>query len=519
MMSDSLEKVLTEKQLLPSGWVKLKLSNAIEPRGEKISPQKFPDLPFIGMDHVEPHTTKILGSVPAREMKSNAACFYAGDVLYGRLRPYLNKVAQPKNDGLASAEFIVFSENELIKSSFLKYRLNAHDFVRFANHLNEGDRPRVSFEQIGDFDLLIPPPTEQERIANKLDELFSELDKGVENLRTAQQQLKVYRQALLKHAFEGKLTADWRAQNPDKLESAEALLVRIQKEREACYQQQLTEWREAQQIWEAAGKIGSKPAKPRVPKVQPLLTTEELMELPGLPEGWAWGRLGFMTCGVEYGTAAKSSETGKVAVLRMGNIQNSRFDWQDLVYTDDADEIAKYSLRHDDVLFNRTNSPELVGKAAIYKSEQPALFAGYLIRLNQIGSIAKAQFVNLFLASHVAKQHGSNVKTDGVNQSNINGEKLANYPFPYCHVSEQDAVVAVLEDKLSNLEKLESTITTSLQQAEALRQSILKKAFSGRLVPQHSDDEPASVLLERIRSERTAQQPARKRGRKVAKPA
>ncbi|ATY79222.1 type I restriction endonuclease subunit S [Aeromonas veronii] len=243
------------------------------------------------------------------------------------------------------------------------------------------------------------------------------------------------------------------------------------------------------------------------------------MELPGLPEGWAWGRLGFMTCGVEYGTAAKSSETGKVAVLRMGNIQNSRFDWQDLVYTDDADEIAKYSLRHDDVLFNRTNSPELVGKAAIYKSEQPALFAGYLIRLNQIGSIAKAQFVNLFLASHVAKQHGSKVKTDGVNQSNINGEKLANYPFPYCHVSEQDAVVAVLEDKLSNLEKLESTITTSLQQAEALRQSILKKAFSGQLVPQHSDDEPASVLLERIRSERTAQQPARKRGRKVAKPA
>ncbi|BBS16559.1 hypothetical protein WP5W18E02_15960 [Aeromonas caviae] len=160
-----------------------------------------------------------------------------------------------------------------------------------------------------------------------------------------------------------------------------------------------------------------------------------------------------------------------------------------------------------------------MGKAAIYQSEQPALFAGYLIRINQIGSIAKAQFVNLFLASHVAKQHGSKVKTDGVNQSNINGEKLANYPFPYCHDSEQDAVVAVLEDKLSNLEKLESTITTSLQQAEALRQSILKKAFSGQLVPQHSDDEPASLLLERIRSERTAQQLTRKRGRKVAKPA
>ncbi|MNZ11424.1 Type-1 restriction enzyme EcoKI specificity protein [compost metagenome] len=398
---------------------------------------------------------------------------------------------------------------------FLEPSFSFYTLLNAATRLKSKGYAR-HFQEFSKLKIKIPPLPEQVRIVAKLEELFSELDQGVEYLRTAQQQLKVYRQALLKHAFEGKLTADWRAQNPDKLESAEALLARIQKEREARYQQQIAEWREAQQAWEAASKTGSKPTKPKTPKVQPPLTTEELTELPDLPEGWAWGRLGYMTCGVEYGTAAKSSETGKVAVLRMGNIQNSRFDWQDLVYTDDADEIAKYSLRHDDVLFNRTNSPELVGKAAIYKSEQPALFAGYLIRINQIGTIAKAQFVNLFLASHVAKQHGSKVKTDGVNQSNINGEKLANYPFPYCHASEQDAVVAVLEDKLSNLEQLESTITTSLQQAEALRQSILKKAFSGQLVPQSPDDEPASVLLERIRSERTAQQPARKRGRKVA---
>ncbi|MFM5285625.1 restriction endonuclease subunit S [Aeromonas veronii] len=505
--------------------VKIRLGDVLCQDIDKTGPADGEVFTYVDISSIDRDSKKITdakevsaGDAPSRAKQR----LQAGDVLVSMTRPNLNAIAMvpPRLDqAIGSTGFHVL-RSQHINPHYIFNLVKTREFIDALCQCVQGALyPAVRPSDIESFEFLLPPESEQQRIVAKLDELFSELDKGVENLRTAQKQLKVYRQALLKQAFEGKLTADWRAQNPDKLESAEALLVRIQKEREACYQQQLTEWREAQQIWEAAGKIGSKPAKPRVPKVQPLLTTEELMELPGLPEGWAWGRLGFMTCGVEYGTAAKSSETGKVAVLRMGNIQNSRFDWQDLVYTDDADEIAKYSLRHDDVLFNRTNSPELVGKAAIYKSEQPALFAGYLIRLNQIGSIAKAQFVNLFLASHVAKQHGSKVKTDGVNQSNINGEKLANYPFPYCHVSEQDAVVAVLEDKLSNLEKLESTITTSLQQAEALRQSILKKAFSGQLVPQHSDDEPASVLLERIRSERTAQQPARKRGRKVAKPA
>ena len=121
---------------LPRGWASGPLSDLVAPRREKVSPADFPELPFIGMDHVEPHTTKIVGSVPSRQMKSNASRFYKDDILYGRLRPYLNKVAQPKFDGLASAEFIVFKGNPLIEPGFLRYRLHAHDFVTFATHLN-----------------------------------------------------------------------------------------------------------------------------------------------------------------------------------------------------------------------------------------------------------------------------------------------------------------------------------------------------------------------------------------------
>ncbi|MBL1146179.1 MAG: restriction endonuclease [Proteobacteria bacterium] len=413
-------------------------------------------------------------------MKSNASRFYAGDVLYGRLRPYLNKVAQPNFDGLASAEFIVFPNNQLLQTDFLKYRLNALDFVRFSSHLNEGDRPRVSFDQIGNFQLLIPPIKEQSRIVAKIEELFSELDKGIESLKTAREQLKIYRQAVLKHAFEGKLTAQWREEHKNNLEIADELLVHIKRERDNQIK-----------------KFG----KTRVKNPREF-TDENFDWLSDLPDEWGWERLGWITCGVEYGTSAKSREIGDIPVLRMGNIQNMRFDWADLVYTSNKEEIEKYLLQAGDVLFNRTNSPELVGKTALYRGEKPAIFAGYLIRINHLDGMVDSQYLNLFLNSHIAKQYGNRVKTDGVNQSNINGEKLINYPFPYCTLEEQKQVVAILDERLSVIDQTENDILYQLQKAEALRQSILKRAFSGKLVAQNPNDEPASVLLERIKGEK-----------------
>lgn len=340
----------------------------------------------------------------------------------------------------------------------------------------------------------LPPLPEQHRIVAKIEELFSELDKGVEALKTSQQQLKVYRQSVLKWAFEGKLTEEWRKQQKD-LPTASQILEQIRTERE-----------------KAAKAIGRK-LKPTAP-----LTDAELTELPTLPEEWCWVKVGDVTSDVEYGTSAKSKEKGKVVVVRMGNIQNCRIRWDDLQYTDSEEEIEKYRLKRNDVLFNRTNSPELVGKTAIYKGEIPAIFAGYLIRLNQLTVLVGADYINYFLNSHVAKRHGNSVKTDGVNQSNINGTKLAAYPFPCCSFAEQHQIVQEIESRLSVADKVEESIAESLKQAEALRQSILKKAFSGKLVPQDPNDEPADKLLARIRAERAAQTPLRSRRRPDSRP-
>lgn len=354
--------------------------------------------------------------------------------------------------------------------------------------------------------LLIPvaPLNEQHRIVAKIEELFSKLDKGIESLKAAQAQLKNYRQALLKDAFEGKLTAHWRSQQGDSLETPEQLLAKIQQERAARYQQQLSDWEQAVTEWEQAGKEGKKPSKPQQPKLLTALEQQILSDLPSIPNNWKWEKLGWMTLRVEYGTSEKSINSGSHIVLRMGNIQNGKFDWNDLVFSNNDEEIKKYLLKPNDVLFNRTNSPELVGKTAIYKGEKPAIFAGYLIRINHFQNIIASQYLNLYLNSAIAKQYGNTVKTDGVNQSNINGEKLSNYPFPYCSIQEQEEIVKILESQLSKLDKLEDEITLSLKQSQSLRQAILKKAFAGELVPQDPADEPASELLARIAEEKAA---------------
>ena len=302
-----------------------------------------------------------------------------------------------------------------------------------------GTQKNISQTVLNSLDVIVPPIEEQELIVTKIEELFSKLDKCVEELNKIKEQLKIYRQAVLKEAFSGKLTKN----------------KKIERDVYSLYQS----------IKERNNK-----------KFQ-----SEEIQLYELPSGWMWVNIGDITDGVEYGSSKKSQKSGLVPVLRMGNIQNGAFDWSDLAYSSDEDEINKYLLKNNDVLFNRTNSPELVGKTAIYKEERKAVFAGYLIRLNQY-DVINAKYLNYYLNSFTAKMYGNLVKTDGVNQSNINGKKLCSYPFPLCTTEEQDIVVKEIEARLSVCDKIEQTVNESLQKAESLRQSILKQAFEGKLV-------------------------------------
>ena len=196
---------------------------------------------------------------------------------------------------------------------------------------------------------------------------------------------------------------------------------------------------------------------------------------------WGIKSLGDVCEKVEYGSSAKSQPTGKIPVLRMGNIQNGRFDWTNLVYTSDKDEIKKYLLKHNDVLFNRTNSPELVGKTAIYKSEMPAIFAGYLIRIHRKEDLLDADYLNYFLNSGMAVKYGKTVFISSVNQANINGQKLKSYPIPLPSLAEQRAIVGRLEALSAETKRLEGIYQRKVESLEELKKSVLQKAFEGEL--------------------------------------
>ena len=372
--------------------------------------------------------------------------------------------------------------------------------------------PGLNRDQAHDEIVLLPPLGEQNRIVTKIEELFSELDKGAESLKTAQAQLKVYRQALLKHAFEGKLTAQWRADNPDKLETAAALQQRIARERQARYQQQLADW-------QTAGQAGP---KPKTPKPLPPLTAEELAELPELPEGWGWVKLGALIDEPAYGTSKKCDyETAGVGVLRIPNVVSGKVDATDLKFAQfSPEETAAYRLETGDLLMIRSNgSVSIVGKCALVSPPDTAyLYAGYLIRLRPLQPLVKPAYLAQLLSSHeLRKQIEYKAKsTSGVN--NINSGEIQSLVLPICGLTEQKLILAELESKLSEADQLDQTLTTALQQADVLRQSILKKAFCGQLVKQDKNDEPAAALLERIRTERTTS-PARGRQAKlVSKP-
>jgi type I restriction enzyme S subunit len=196
---------------------------------------------------------------------------------------------------------------------------------------------------------------------------------------------------------------------------------------------------------------------------------------------WKWKLLGELCVGVEYGSSAKSKENGDIPVLRMGNIQDGRLDWDNLVYTDDEAEIKKYLLKHNDVLFNRTNSPELVGKSAVYKSEMPAIFAGYLIRIHRKEELLDADYLTYFLNSEIASEFGKTVVISSVNQANINGTKLKSYPIPAPSLSEQMAIVEMLGELAKETQRLANIYQQKIAALEELKKALLHKAFSGEL--------------------------------------
>ncbi|MCQ2227950.1 MAG: restriction endonuclease subunit S, partial [Bacteroidales bacterium] len=231
------------------------------------------------------------------------------------------------------------------------------------------------------------------------------------------------------------------------------------------------------------------------------ISSVDLDEVPfEVPSSWCWTTIGEITPSLQYGTSEKSSKVGKVAVLRMGNItRNGTLDYSDLVYTSNEKDIETLMLKKGDVLFNRTNSSEWVGKVAVYEGEIPAIYAGYIIKMTPF--IVNSNYLTYVMISKYERDWCNLVKTDGINQSNINSQKLASFPIPLPPLAEQHRIVAAIEKWFAVIDQLEKNEADLKKSIEQTKKKVLDLAIRGKLVAQNPEDEPAGELLARIRAD------------------
>jgi type I restriction enzyme, S subunit len=341
----------------------------------------------------------------------------------------------------------------------------------------------------------LAPLPEQQRIVARIDELFAEIAEGEAALERARRGLDTWRRALLKAAVTGELTRDWREANRP-AETGADLLASIR-----------------------AGPEGSH-ARGRRAAPEPLDTSS----LPELPDGWAWACLGEIIESLRNGTATVPiKRQTECSILRISAVRPMAVDGSDVRYLDENSThgLEEYRTQSGDLLFTRYNgSRHLVGVCGILRGGEPVYYPDKIIRVRLLPQLQEiTSFFEAAINSGATRKFiDGEIKTTA-GQHGISGASLKRAPIPIPPISEAKRIVESLQDDLSRAEDIEALQAIDLKAAAALRQSILKAAFEGRLVPQDPSDEPASALLARLRDGSAgAHGPRRRRGRKRNRP-
>ncbi len=502
---------------LPQGWIQLKLEDVADwgsgaTQSRKNADYFNGDIPWIKTGELK---SKYIFNTEEKITKeavieSSTKIFPKGSVAIAMYGATIGKTSILNIDAATNQACAVAKPlREILFNEFLYYYLSSQG-RKFTELGKGGAQPNISQTILKNYPIFLPPLSEQQHIVEKIEELFSDIDQGIESLKTAQKQLKVYRQAVLKWAFEGKLTEEWRRDRFLYLKTGEALLAQIKTERENHYQQQLAEWEAAVKKWEAKGKVGKKPTKPQKLKELLPLTEAELSELPQFPSCWHLEKLGNLSelvGGVTKGRDLKAQTTISLAYLRVANVQDGYLDLSLIKYIEVLpSELDKYRLIAGDVLYTEGGDKDKLGRGTVWQEEiKDCIHQNHVFRARLLSPSVIPDFIAYYSQTQTAKNYFFKRAKQTVNLASINMTILSNLSIPIPSYLEQEQIVQEIELRLSICDQLEATIVENLQKAEALRQSILKQAFEGKLVPQDPNDEPAEKLLERIKQEKINQ--------------
>lgn len=425
---------------VPENWVWVYGKNIFMPmESKKPAGEDFYYIDIDAIDNKNQVVTEAKKIKTAQAPSRASRKLHTGDTVFSLVRPYLKNIAYidvQLSDCIASTGFFVCTPNAALNDKYL-YRLMVSSYVvdGLNKHMKGDNSPSIRKDDIENYPFPLPPLSEQQRIVERIEELFAKIDEAKERLKEAVDSFAVRKAAILHKAFTGELTKQWRRENGVSDES------------------------------------------------------------------WEEKTIGEICSSLKYGTSKKSSDDGEVVVLRMGNLQNGEIDWSNLAYTSDEEDIKKYLLKSGDVLFNRTNSPELVGKTSIYRGEMPAIYAGYLIKLDYEKNIVVGDYLNYYLNSSKAKEYYMQVKTDGVSQSNINAKKIGEFEIPLPTLSEQHEIVRLIDDLLARERSAQQAAEQALASIDLMKKSILAHAFRGELGTNKASEASALELLRQVLAE------------------
>jgi type I restriction enzyme, S subunit len=454
---------------MPAGWATVTIEEIadVNPRLNKTGipdnlPVSFVPMPAVGAGD---GTIDVSVQRPLFEVKKGFTFFQEGDVLFAKITPCMENgkmAVVPKvanGYGFGSTEFHVLRPKKGIDARYLYYYVSNKSFRGEAQRYMTGavGQKRVPTAYLKQCKIPVAPPDQQKHIVAEIEKQFSLLDEAVTNLKRVKANLKRYKAAVLKAAVEGKLTEQWRKEHPD-VEPASALVKRILSERKKrC---------------EGKGKY-KEPTEP------------DTSDLPALPQGWTWARLEQL--GFIFGGLTKNPKRAKLSralpYLRVANVYANelRLDQIEQIGVDDS-ELDKLLLQRGDLLIVEGNgSKDQIGRLAIWDgSIDPCVHQNHIIKIRLV-NVELGKWILFWLLSlpgrHFVEQVASS--TSGLYTLSVN--KVAALPILLPPLAEQHQIVAEVERRLSMVEELEKEVTTNLQRAERLRQSVLQSAFSGQL--------------------------------------
>jgi len=450
---------------LPEGWECKKLGEIISPSKEKIEPTADSTLPYIGLEHIESNTSKIIGQAIASDAKSTKTVFHSGDVLYGKLRPYLNKVAIPDFDGVCSTDILVFKQNQIIDSRYLMRYLTTGDVVGYANRKSKGiSLPRVSFENLSEILIPLPPLDEQQRIVARVEAILTHVNAARNKLSRVPLIMKKFRQAVLAAACSGRLTEEWREENPD-VECGAELLNKILKERRV--------------ISEDSRFVKNIKRKYR----EPLAPSS--LDFSIIPDTWQWATFDQITSLITKGSSPSWQgfdylDTG-IQFVRSQNIQWGNLNLDEIAYLSPKyNEIHQSSIiRENDILLNLVGAS--IGRSTIATKTIDGANCNQavgIIRL--VDEFLSKKFILFYLLSPHSQDYINDTKSDSA-RANFNLDDVRPTPVPLPPLAEQYEIVRSVGLLFERADAFDSEVLAAGRRCERLTQAVLGKAFSGKL--------------------------------------